>query len=646
MVTVDEARAELRRREAQQELERRQAAAVDTDLPDFPGNITPMQKQIAEKGRTEGGGSFLGIPLGPGKRIIAAGLEPFLETEWGTPEGVAEAFHGPSKSINFLNDILINGAGGSAWSVLQAMGAYQEGVLNALGQVGVEAGIFSPTDAQKFSADTMAALDTAPAALGPIVNQPFTRAGAASRAIGKTPKGPKARMPEKVTQGVADAVEAKATAKAVERISGRKPVTTVQKASVIEKGKSGTAYRIIRNRLAKDVGSKQKADKMLRDWAALPEAQRPDALIDMGGENMKRLSRSVADVSPDKAVKRLTNFIQDQPEQIRGSIARTISNKIGVADDMIDDLKDTRLIQGGEKYDLIADTYIPDDVFQNSVVPLLRTVDGKKAINNAIRIAELDGDEAAVAALKALRKGADADGMTVGTLQNLKEGIDDTIGGLLRGTSPKEKLAGKLIEAKNQMLKDVDAALPAYKDARDFYAGSFEVEEAIKKGREFMKPGKTWNHIKRDLANMNPSEREFYRVGVVDAIDEFIARKVDGADKARLIKSAAMRRKIEALLDDDPASAEEFIDFLQTSSDQFERRRFINPNTGSQTHSRGADAAEMAADVLTGSPGGVARQVTRGAARMAHSTFQKELYETMADAFFVGKPPPPVPEIP
>lgn len=597
------------------------AGAVVFDVagpPIIPGDIPQPAVPTAEP---------QGAAVG---RVAGAFAEPFRETQFGIPEAGIQAFQRPGGAFNAFNDLIVRGVASPAFSALQALGAGAFGAIDALAQVAVETGV-DPSTAERGARDIKGLLEISPALL-PVA--------APAAVVARTGRTTVKALPEATTKGIADVARVKAAPqvapKAIPQVVPQIAPQAVRppKPGIVARRVDNAAFKKLRNTLAKDLGSKPKADRALRDWAA--SGADPDALIDLGGANMKRLARRTADISPDKALKRISRFIQEQPEQIRGQVGKTISGKIGMADDAIDDIQFIKATQGSEKYRAVESVIIPSQTVRDSVLPLLQSTMGKQAVRQAKKIADFDGDKEMVDTLNLILKG-EAPPLNIRTIQLIKEeGLDDIIGRVKRAGGK----TGRMTERKNDWLTAIDDAVPEYKDAREFYAGLFETEEAIEKGRQFMRPGKSNQVIKRELAVMNPSEKEFYRVGIADSIDDFIARKGDTADKAKLIKTEAMRQKIRVLTEDDQAAADEFIDFLQASSEQFERRRFISPETGSQTASRAAGLIEAGViDVATGGgPVQVVRAGARAATAAVRTKSQKALYEELADAFFVGRP--------
>lgn len=588
-------------------------ARRQSDVPDpaeFFQPTTPLQERRQRFGRSE--------PTTLG-RIGGALTEPFKETRFGIPEEAAAIFQSPNQAVDVLNDLVVKGVASPVFAGIQAFGAGAEGVIDALVQTVVETGVIDPGTGGRASRDLKGLLESAPA-FGGQVPSAVARAGGVTQEAG----------------GVATQVRA-AAAPAVEAARQRAPVQTVARqvenfSTARKAGKSAPkaevrAFRTLRKALTKDLGNKGRAEAALRKWVA--DGADPDALIDLGGENMKRLARALASEEPEKALNLINKFRESQAPAIRGALSRAANEKGLVGDDVLDDIKFIKQTKGGELYSKAHTIEISTDIYRNELRTFVQEQIPKSAINDAIKIARADGDFDTVQLLTLASKGEETT-LTVKALDFIKRGVDDAVGSALK-SDQKKSFGTALNNSKKEWLAKIDKVVPEFKEARDFYAGQFDTEEALKLGREFTKGSKNAGQVRRELEALNPSEQEFYRLGVADALEDVISRTRDVSNKATFVKTDAMRQKIRALLETDPESADEFIDFLQTSSRRFERRTAISPQTGSQTEERfrGAQALRSALSPRETAIKGVEAFEARRA---------KKVTDILAEAFFVGRP--------
>jgi hypothetical protein len=99
-------------------------------------------------------------------------------------------------------------------------------------------------------------------------------------------------------------------------------------------------------------------------------------------------------------------------------------------------------------------------------------------------------------------------------IDETKRALDDQIGAALRGGQNQE--ARRLIQLKNFMVREADAQIPEYRQARELYAGKMALEDAASLGSEIFQ---TNARNLRDLTSqMTQPERNAYILAAKDAI--------------------------------------------------------------------------------------------------------------------------------
>jgi hypothetical protein len=190
-------------------------------------------------------------------------------------------------------------------------------------------------------------------------------------------------------------------------------------------------------------------------------------------------------------------------------------------------------------------------------------------------------------------------------VQYIKEGVDDKIGAALK--SGDTKLAGSLIDAKNEMLRLADTINPTYGQARRIWAGAQAQENAALMGGLVFGSGQQsrLRNLQAAYNKMSEAERTAFAVGLYDEAREIMGRSLANAESnsvsARLI-NPNVEQKVRALLPND--QAEEFLSTLNREFRQQRTAQQVFPNVGTQTPSR-----ILAADAV--------RQSTTGALRRA-----------------------------
>ena len=95
-----------------------------------------------------------------------------------------------------------------------------------------------------------------------------------------------------------------------------------------------------------------------------------------------------------------------------------------------------------------------------------------------------------------------------------KQELDDQIGVALR--QGENNKARELTRLKNEMIKEADAQIPKYKQARETFAGERALESAAEQGELFLKANR--RQVIDTVKNMTPAEMNMYRLGARQAI--------------------------------------------------------------------------------------------------------------------------------
>jgi len=195
------------------------------------------------------------------------------------------------------------------------------------------------------------------------------------------------------------------------------------------------------------------------------------------------------------------------------------------------------------------------------------------------------------------RKVTDAERLNI-----VKKALDDKINKLMRKTGGRNE--ARIVRAvKNELLDEMDAALPAYKDARMLWGGQAANDTAMIQGRKFssMYP----SDMKKLVGKMSESEKRHYTIGVIDDLSRKLNRKADGADGAKLLNDD-IREKLQLLVPKEKADA-----FMA----KFAKERVIraklegvDPFSGAQTQPRQV-ASEYAKDLTRSTIGRGAQKV-------------------------------------
>ena len=230
----------------------------------------------------------------------------------------------------------------------------------------------------------------------------------------------------------------------------------------------------------------------------------------------------------------------------------------------------------------------------------------------------------------------------VRTLDYIKRGIDASIDSGFRGQGMSTAEASALRDLRKEFVKAIDENVPAYRAARQEYAGDMEVIDAMRSGlADFRKLDS--EQVVQMMAGMSKAEREAFRTGVARNLYGQVMDPSSNFNAAsRIINSPETVAKLQPLFDD-PAHFRLFQTALERESQLFQQANKILG--GSQTAKRGAmrealdegpGVGEAVANAVTG---GFWPSLTHMAARVARSsTLTPQVADKLADMLMSKNP--------
>jgi hypothetical protein len=264
---------------------------------------------------------------------------------------------------------------------------------------------------------------------------------------------------------------------------------------------------------------------------------KPETIIELGGENTRRLADVVAQYpGPAQAARVLAEeriggapqrITQDFREalQVNADAFDLADNLIKTADAQADPLYKRAYREGG----------VIDDPRINKFMKIPQFQD---AYRTARRLAALDGIELPPDP----KKMGDLGGFDLMTLDYIKRGLDDV---LFLGKAPTSGIGktemGKLKERRREFVNVIDEVGPAsYKEARRAFAGPMEIYDAIEQGQKFTKVDP--RQLRKTYDGLSTAEQEGFRIGVYDNIRETVDKGTDGYDILRRVWSSKQKR--------------------------------------------------------------------------------------------------------
>ena len=298
-----------------------------------------------------------------------------------------------------------------------------------------------------------------------------------------------------------------------------------------------------------------------RDGVDLNEAMRrisvikqggykPETIIELGGENTRRLADLVAQYPGASQAAR--ELVETRSAGAPERIITDFREAFRVNADAFDLSEQIIQQRNAASRPLYEQAYreggvIADERFKN----YFKLTPFKDAYKTARELAEFDGVDLPEKIDDLWKLG----GPDLRTLDYIKRGLDDVLyvkKGPAGGTG--KQILGRLEEKRREFVDLIDEVGPeSYRAARRAFAGPTEVRNAIDMGKEFTKLDP--RELKKQFDNLSPAEQEGFKVGVFDSIRTNIDKGADGADVLRRVWASEQKRnQVRSLLGDDAFS--------------------------------------------------------------------------------------------
>lgn len=295
-----------------------------------------------------------------------------------------------------------------------------------------------------------------------------------------------------------------------------------------------------------------------RDGVNLDEAMRrisvikqggykPETIIELGGENTRRLADLVAQYPGASQAAR--ELVETRSAGAPGRIITDFREAFRVNADAFDLSEQLIQQRNAASRPLYEQAYREGGVVSDKRFDsYFKLTPFKDAYKTARELAEFDGIDLP----EKIEDLAKLGGPDLRTLDYIKRGLDDVLyvkKGPTGGTG--KQILGRLEEKRREFVGLIDEVGPdSYKAARRAFAGPTEVRNAIDTGKDFAKLDP--RELKKQFDNLSDAEQEGFKIGVFDAIRTNIDRGADGVDVLRRVwKSTEKQDQIRALLGDD-----------------------------------------------------------------------------------------------
>lgn len=296
------------------------------------------------------------------------------------------------------------------------------------------------------------------------------------------------------------------------------------------------------------------------DEIAARDAGLPVINADRGGETVRALTRSVANQSPEaRALVEKT-----ASDRFAGQGDRAIETIRRVAGGAVDDLAYQQAIKNTAKavnkpaYDAAYAAPEARAIWSPRIRSLMQAPEFKRAIDAAEDAARTD---AALSGQKAVTNpfvfGADGsvslrtmpDGSTALPSLQFWDIVQRNLRTAKEALGPKEATQAARYDAlRNQLLADLDAAVPKFQQARAGAASFFGAEDALEAGKKFAMTNRMVPEAKQAFGQFSGAEKAAFRTGYASSI---IDKIMSAGDRTNVInqtfKSPAAREMLETV---------------------------------------------------------------------------------------------------
>jgi len=304
-----------------------------------------------------------------------------------------------------------------------------------------------------------------------------------------------------------------------------------------------------------------------------------------------------------KGTRRVEKTLTQQKTGARERTYQQVRKGLQPGDYYADEERLVKELRGKAK-DIYEDAYAHGDVDDPRIVEVLKNPRFQEFFNKARGIAETEGQAAKLRgedpsrfALPELYKptgkftdsGAEILELTklpdVRTLDYIKRGIDATIESGFKGQGLSKAEASALRDLRREFVNAIDENVPAYKAARQAYAGDLEVIDAMRTGmNDFNKLDH--EQVIKLVSGMGDAEKDAFRTGVARHLYSTVMDPSTNFNAAnRIINSPETVAKLQPLFDN-PSQFRLFQTALERESQLFHQANKILG--GSQTAKRGA----------------------------------------------------------
>jgi hypothetical protein len=349
------------------------------------------------------------------------------------------------------------------------------------------------------------------------------------------------------------------------------------------------AWKLVGNAIKPSAGAADEAvvGAMTRDGQSLDQLRKalleapagvPVSVADNASPGVQSLLSGAA-LTPGKAQKVVTETMEQRLGEQGGRVRDAVAQSAGprqYAVELAEEIKNNRWAKAAPLYQ---EAFKAGRVTNPRVAEILKDPDAdmQAAYREAMKIAKREKVEL-----------APIDAPDMRTLDYLKRGLDGEIDrGFKSGNSAN---AASLKKLRNELVGIMDEQSPAYRQARQVYAGDSEVLEAVELGRKALNMGD--GQLAVTLKKMSLAEREAFRKSALDAMTDKLNTGEGAKTINDLIGNEKARRNLKLIVGDAKQYAELTKRLLAEKKIRDTGSR-VNPRVGPQTAMRHGDAGAL-----------------------------------------------------
>lgn len=359
---------------------------------------------------------------------------------------------------------------------------------------------------------------------------------------------------------------------------------------------------------------------------------RPDVatLADVGGENVKGLVERVAQ-TPGAGRTQVVPALTERQQGQAYRIANDLRSLTGTHKSAVETVNETMSARSAAARPLYDEAMTADIAQDPRVVEafmgesstgwgraILNSTSVKRTLQTEYGVTGTPGPEHLMPIVDAWKKAA-----------------DDIVGEAIRsGNANKARVISQM---RDRVISVVDEANPAYKAARDAWAGPSQYLDAVERGRGVLKTTESAEEFATRFKALPEAEKEGERIGAISSI---IGRM--GNDSAKLgdmtkyLRSPEVRAKLAALMPTEEAAEawSRRLDFEVTSSEMTGRALGNSATARRLAERQDAEnlAGDLVMDALTGTPQSFIKKVIGAGPKWLRDTMRSRADALLADA--------------